>query len=317
MQTVPLAVDVAWIGRLCFFICVAVACVTLVYWFAKAGIREFQQARGPDVPQPLDYVARADLEWILTQSLLDLRQHRVVVIEGPRLSGKTLLVEKVMAETPSQYIVVDCHGSKPQVEASIRKVASASDDEPAEVVLRKLFDPPEKPTHWIVTLLQFGSRKVLNETDAAAFDDTFVDWVRPQPCPIVLDNLDDGDAAKWLLKTARSAGRKVIVTTQDAQVLRSCKALTDNDEVVRVGAMEPLEALDLALARLRGTKMLSIAADEQSTRRCGTEPSCKTTKFRSCGTMTRCRPNSFPPSTRFAETIVITDRRSSVWSSPN
>jgi hypothetical protein len=91
----------------------------------------------------------------------------------------------------------------------------------------------------------------------------FVDWVRPQRCAIVLDNLDDGDAAKWLLETARSAGRKVIVTTQDAQVLRSCKALTGTDRVVRVGAMEPLEARDLALARLRGTKMLSIAADEE------------------------------------------------------
>jgi hypothetical protein len=93
-----------------------------------------------ELPQPLDYVARAALEWKLTQSLLDLPPHRVVVIEGPRLSGKTLLVEKVMAKMRSHYIVVDCHGSKPQVEASIRKVASASNEQNCAVSSRPQID---------------------------------------------------------------------------------------------------------------------------------------------------------------------------------
>jgi hypothetical protein len=246
--------SLAWFGRLCFFVCDAFACVAFACVASVPRILYNYYSRYPpnyvarsERPQPLDYVARAALESKLTQSVRWLWPHRVVVIEGPRLSGKTLLVEKVMAKLRSHYIVVDCHGSKPQVEESIRKVAGAGDNRPANDVLRGFLGAPlargPAPTLAVVMM------DVL---------EALVDWVRPQRCPIVLDNLDDGDAAKWLLKTARSVDRKVIVMTQDADVLYSCKALTDTDSVVQVGAMEPLEARDLALAQLRGTESSAI-----------------------------------------------------------
>jgi hypothetical protein len=253
--------SLAWLGRLCFFVCDAFACVAFacVAFVCVASVPRVlynyaSYVARSELPRPLDYVARAALEWNLTQALLDLPPHRVVVIEGPRLSGKTVLVQKVMAKMRSHYIVVDCHGSKAQVEESIRKVAGAGDDRPAEDVLRGFLGVPSArgPTLTLAVVMM----DVVKE---------FVDWASPQECAIVLDNLDDGDAAKWLLETARTAGRKVLVTTQDAQVLRSCKALTGTDWVVRVDAMEPLEALDLALARLRGTEMLSTVIRDNDT----------------------------------------------------
>jgi hypothetical protein len=253
MQTESLADNIAWFGRLCFLMSVAFV------------LRFFYQYRSC----PSNYVERSATEWKIMHSLVDLPPHDVVVIEGPRLSGKTLLVEKVMADMRSHYIVVGCHGSKPQVEESIRKVASASNDGLAEVVLRGLLGArlakagDNRPADDVLRgFLGAPSARGPAPTLAVVMMDVvkvFVGWVRPR-CAIILDNLDDGDAAKWLLETARSSDRKIIVTTQDAQVLRFCEALTHTDRVKRVGAMAPLEARDLALARLRGTEMLSTAS---------------------------------------------------------
>jgi hypothetical protein len=63
MQTESLAVDIAWFGRLCFFVCGAFACVAsvlrILYNYPR---RPPNHVARSELPQSLDYVARAYAE---------------------------------------------------------------------------------------------------------------------------------------------------------------------------------------------------------------------------------------------------------------
>jgi hypothetical protein len=218
-----------------------------------------------DLPRPYGYVQRLEPESELKKKLFNFVPHSVVVVEGPRLYGKTYLVQQVMADIGTNFLEINCGGSNQDVEASIRARGNATPGQTAEDVLRRLLDGFEPAEAVLVD--RFGHnriKKMLRNALEVSFaqQDKYkliplYDWLlRCDSVPhVVLENLDDPEAAKWVLDAARSANRKVIVTTQDKAPLLFNGALTQKDPVVPLGKLTEFEARSLALSRLRHGKM--------------------------------------------------------------
>jgi hypothetical protein len=239
---------------------VAIVCGAVMF------IWMFQNRPAPmDLPRPYGYIQRLEPESELKKKLFNFVPHSVVVVEGPRLYGKTYLVQQVMADMGTNFLEINCGGSNQDVEASIRARGNATPGQTAKDVLRTLLDGFEPAEAVLVD--PFGHNRIMKTLRNAvewffAQQDTYKliplhDWLLrcDSVTHVVLENLDDPQAAKWVLDAARSANRKVIVTTQDKAPLLANSALTQNDPVVPLGKLTEFEARRIALTRLRHGKM--------------------------------------------------------------